>query len=201
MLPIDIILHIVRMLGLKDRSKFAVLSREYFPFDNIDWSTFAKQYRLDEPSKQCLQTMLKRNYAQQVNISIRFNRLWSKHFNRPLISWSPWTIRKCCYKTNSHAILVFRHPDFVKYIQKITQKFQLKTKQINTHAHAECIRLSINILQTKRLEMNIFKNKKKRKRFCIKTSLNFYERTRALIEFCVSNGYLWLKIRKLEFRD
>jgi len=200
-LPIDVILHIVKMLVLKDRAIFSVLSKRYFPFNNSDWYTFAKQYFLSESSKLCLQKMLERNYAQQIVVYVVHNRVWSAHFNEPLISWSPWTIRKCCYKTNSCAVIVFRHYKFVKYIRDLVQKLQLKTKHIKIFAHAECIKCSINLLTCKRLEMDIFRNNKKRKRFCIKTSLNIYDKTRALLEFCVSNGYLWLKVRKLQFED
>ncbi len=201
MLPIEVILHIVRMLRLKDRATFAVLSRQYFPFDNVDWNSFSRHYLLEEPTKNCLQIMLKRNYTQQIAISLRLNRLWSNHFNRPLTCWSPWTIRKCCYKTGSRAIMFFRQYRFVNYIRDLVQKHQLKTKHIKFVGHAECIKCTINLLKTKRLEMDIFKNKRKRKRFCIKTSLKFYERSRALLEFCVLNGYLWLKVRKLQFED
>lgn len=200
MLPIDCIWTIVQFCRLKERARCARLSKRYFPIDGREWKSYAKSYQLTTYNRQALKLLFKRNYSEQLYISKHLNCLWSNHFDRPLVVWSPWTIEKCCHITPSYMIFRFRLQQFVNFVRRLVTTHGLKTTHLSTFDFDECVRTKLNFLRTKRIEMNILKNRQYKKRFC-SNYLKIHKRllkARALLDFRVSGEYLHLKIRKLD---
>lgn len=209
-IPFEILWVIVRYCPLSARAKMACLSTTYFPWSGADWIAHAHKYDV-EPSSAALRLLILRDYRSQHKVSRRLNHLWSEHLDKPLIVWSPWTIKRFCFLFPDQTIvLCFRHQRFINFVRDIAQSHHLKFgRLIRRYGGDECVKCCLSILKTKRIEMIINKRNKRLKRYCLKnikstTVLNgrghlSYDKTRALLEFYVSSGQLMLKIRKLEF--
>jgi len=202
-LPFELLWIIVRFCPLRQRGVVASLSKSHFPFSLADWHSHAKRYSI-EPTKESLLALVRRDFRVQVSISRRLNLLWSEHFGAPLVVWSPWTLQRFSRVLRCNSImLLFRQNRFISFVRDLARVHGLKTTGlIRRHDGDEVIKCYI-VHTIKRMEMVINKRNKTTRRYCLQNIkgnwLLPYNKTRALLEFCVSFGRLRLKVRKLEF--
>jgi len=199
MLPLEVVNIIVSFCQLCTRYRCSFLAKTLFPFSTSDWTKYGRQYRIGNATRLSLKSLLDRDYAAQTHISLRLNRFWSQHFRAPLLVWSPWTIKKCCRKQEHKMELFFREYRFVNFVRQLGRVHNVRTPCIRKKWSDDCVATTIWCRSRKRLEMTFYKRKKKRKRFCVETSLKSYERTRALLEFRIVHGQLSLYVQQLEF--
>jgi hypothetical protein len=199
-LPEVILELIFEYCTLCTRSTTAMTASRYM-LNQKDWRRFSRQYRLVTDDRDGVKSLLSREYRAQISISRRLNVFWSNHFCAPLVVWSPWTVHKCCQKTSHRMVFNFRNLNFIDFVRRIAHSHKVKPSCLQRLNLYECASASIYLKNTKRMEMTIDKNSRKRKRFCLENTLNkaFY-RARALLEFRIASGErLNLKVHKLEF--
>jgi len=198
-LPEVILDHIFQYCTLCTRYTTAMTASRYM-FNEKDWRRFSRRYRLCTDGRDGVKSLLSREYSAQISISRRLNVFWSNHFCAPLIVWSPWTVSKCCKKTSQRMIFHFRNLNFIDFVRRIARRHKVKAACLQRLNLYECASASIYLKNTKRMEMTIDKNSRKRRRFCLENTLNkMFYRARALLEFRIVSGErLNLRVRKLE---
>ena len=198
-LPEVILDHIFQYCTLCTRYTTAMTASRYM-FNKKDWHSFSRRYRLTTDDRDGVKSLLSLEYRAQISISRRLNVFWSNHFCAPLIVWSPWTVSKCCKKTSHRMIFHFRNLNFIDFVRRIARSHKVKAACLQRLNLYECASASIYLKNTKRMEMTIDKNSRKRRRFCLENTLNkMFYRARALLEFRIVSGErLNLKVCKLE---
>ena len=198
-LPMDVLHIIISFCPLTTRYFCSFLGRLYFPFTRDEWTTYGKVYKLRNGTRAELCLLLKGNYRSQIHLCRRLNTIWSHHFSAPLIVWSPWTIKRFCRRGVKKMDFIFREYRFVDFVRRLGQRYNIKTPCLRKINHHDCVVSTIWFSTIKRMEMILRYKGTLKKRFCVESYLRPYERTRVLLEFCVVQERLILKIRKFDF--
>lgn len=199
-LPFEVLDLIFLCCPLPVRYRCSIVHRR-FKFSQYDWQRFSKIYNLCSENRESLRSLLKREWAEQVSVSRRMNVLWSNHLRAPLMVWSPWTLQKCCRRTQQKLVLHFRQMNFINFVRKWSNIHRVRPACIQRLCLHQSVQTTIWLKYTKRMEMAIFKGKHKKIRFCLENTLKkLFCRARALLEFRISpDERLFLKVHKLEF--
>ena len=198
-LPIDVLHIIITFCPLKTRYLCSFLSNMYFPFTRDEWSKYGVSYKLTNATRDELRLLCERNYRNQVHFSRRLNAVWSHHFNAPLVAWSPWTVKRYCWRGMKRMDFIFREHCFVTFVRRMGYLCKIKTHCLRKIKNHDCVIATVWFSSTKRMEMTFRSKGLKKKRFCVESYLKPYEKSRALLEFCVVQERLQLRIRKLDF--
>lgn len=198
-LPIDVLHIIITFCPLKTRYLCSFLGKRYFPFACDEWSKYGTSYRLLNATRTELRLLCERNYRSQIRISRRLNAIWSHHFSAPLVVWSPWTIKRYCWRGVKRMDFIFREHCFVTFVRQLGQTCKIKTPCLRKRNQHDCVIATVWFSSTKRMEMTFRSKETEKKRFCVESYLKPYEKSRALLEFCVVQERLQLRIRKLDF--
>ena len=198
-LPVDVLHIIISFCPLKTRYRCSFLGRLYFPFVYAEWSKYGISYKLHDATRAELRLLCERNYRSQRHISRRLNTVWSHHFSAPLAVWSPWTIKRYCWHGVKKMDFIFREHHFVSFVRRLGHKCNITTPCLRKINHHDCVIATVWFSSTKRMEMTLLSKGTKKKRFCVNSYLRPYEKSRALLEFCVVQERLTLRIQKLDF--